>query len=234
MSNRKTPVNIEYGTQVLKLPALRDLGLDEKITTEGKVETKVEIGDWVERNQELVKVTYYYYQNEEKPRWFFNSDKLEHFEVTLNSPINGLVIGFRRDYLVDSPGEYLYGPQHTFPILLVPKREPLLNRDISEPFYHYLRESLLAIWERIWFYDKGTDGYARLGQIYPEIQSSNTAESPDLSLNTVNIFDLLDKNERTSWGTETELSANVIEYLRANDLDLRDKLFHIVEHNYDE
>jgi len=233
MTNIKVPSNIEFDSKVLRFHALRDLGIDEKITIRVLAETKFEIGDWVNRNEEITNIKVQLYERERKPKFSFRSDNVVYWSFSFKSPISGLVIGHKRDYLVESPWGYsLFGQKDTFPVLLVPKYEPQAT-NINSSVYSDLWGTLKNEWPRMhtWDRDKGD---IRMGELYTEKQIDNVENRPEFTQQLEEFSDIVDKEYRSEWWSSTDIYVSTIEHLRANDLILRDKLLHLVKDNYKE
>lgn len=225
MTTRKIPPNIEFSSKILQFPALRDLEIDKKISIRMQIETKFEIGDWVNRNDELAVVTVRLYKRNEKPRFSLKRDETEGWTFSFKSPVSGLVIGYKKEKLVEKPWGYsLFGSKYTFPILLIPEYEPPLT-DYNSATYSRLWLTLKKEWPRMYTWDQAK-GNVRMAEVFANNKISNAANPPKFDMQLEEYSDVVDKILSDEFYTET------IEHLRANDLVLRDKLLHLVKNNY--
>jgi len=232
MNDKKTPSNIKFSSKVLRFPSLRDFGIDEKITVRLNVESKFEIGNWVERNDEVAIIEVMLYEKKEKPKSFFKSDNTTVWTFSFKSPISGLVIGQKQDYLAqNSYGYSLFFTRNVFPVLLVPEYEPQPT-EFNSTAYSDLWKTLSIEWPRMYTWDRDK-GDIRIGELYAKDQISNNESQPEFETILEDFSQAADKEYRAEWWSSTDIYRSTIEHLRANNLDLREKLLHLVKENYE-
>ena len=133
---------------------------------------------------------------------------------------------------MDKPwGFSTFRQKNVFPVLLVPKYEPQLT-DLNSSTYSSLWQTLSIEWPRIhtWDCEKGN---IRLGELYTQEEIANEVNSPEFKLNLEEFSEVADKTHRSEWRSSTDVSRSSIEHLRANNLNLRDKLLYLLKESYD-
>lgn len=125
------PNNISFGHEILLFPTMEELGLSRYLTSLGIFQTPVKIGDWVNRGEELLRITFKIYKKREKTSWFsFSRDTVIEEGIIFPSPVSGLLIGSRKEISAPYPYHDLtpisiyYEGYPILPILLIPNEEP--------------------------------------------------------------------------------------------------------------
>ena len=222
------PESISFGDDVMIFNAINELGLDEKLTERLEVESNFEIGNWITAGEELLRIKVHYYDRESKPKWSLRSDTTSTKEFSFNSPVSGLVIGFKNLYLADNSFGYtLFSPKKTFPTILLPYNEPIIENNI-ENIYTDFRNSLIHYKQRLCTWTEAK-GYTRLGDAYNDndilIKQANLGKGWEVK-KYADIVDVTTRSENRSY---THVYQSTINKLRSNSLQLRDKLMHISE-----
>lgn len=218
---RKVPESIAFSDKILITPTLIETTIPKDLGYLGIFETKVKIGDWVSRGDELIVAKYHFYNNYVKPTGWLRSDSIVEYEISLKSPVSGLVVDLREDrvgYYSDYPmsGDSLvYGSKNIFPIILLPEDEEQQNF-WGNYFYEQIANALDSSWSRLLF-SHIEKGYMRLHEARPELKYENIKK-----------IDTRDFEIRKINSDDKSILDNVRD-LRASDLILRDKLLHLVK-----
>jgi hypothetical protein len=222
-SKRSVPESIYFGNKILIVPSMIEAGIPKDLSYLGIFESKVKIGDWIERGEEIFTVTHRVFEEYEKPKGWFSKYQDVDFPISdsLKSPVSGLIIGFgteRVRYISSNYSSYdYYGEKEVFPIILLPKGEPPQERYITD-FYDYIINMLNKNWTKL-VYSNSEKGDIRLKEAKPELKYE---EIPKTTIKEFEIREIeLDKKDRSL--------LDGLQNLRAKDHVLREKLFHLVK-----
>lgn len=126
------PEGKTFSRNLLLTPSLIEMGVPKVMSCLPNITTHAKIGAWITRDEPLLTYHFYFYPTLEKPpAWkLWDRDKPNCFSYTLNSPISGWVVNFRRvgcrsfsvpyracfSHLIDCEGN--------LPTILIPADEP--------------------------------------------------------------------------------------------------------------
>ena len=144
-AKRQIPDNISLGDEILIMPTMKEAGIPESLVHLGIFEHPVEKGEWVNRGDVLVTVRYEVFANWEKPRWRIFDDERFTTEVSLRSPVSGLVISYKKETARSSDW---FAPVIVFPVILLPRKEPPPDQWVMS-FYNDVNDKLRQYWPRI-------------------------------------------------------------------------------------
>lgn len=220
MKVSEVPQSIRFGTDIVTIPTFQKAGLDEKLYCRGTIKSALRIGQWINRDDELLAITLHVYSMPQKPKYFWSKDLTYPISFSLKSPVSGLVIGLQDEYI----GYYaqyamgkeplVYGNKSIFPVLLLPKDEPPLNIYRLE-FYNEYSKVLNQEWRLLQFSHRDK-GYTRFSESFSESELRFVKGEVKLPA-------LLSTFVKDQWPLESN-----IQNLRTGYLDLRDKLVHLV------
>lgn len=220
---KEVPEKISFGKKILLVSNFDESGIPKDLASLGIFESKVQIGDWVEAEDELLTVTYRIFYENEKPKGRFAKYRDNYYSsdpISLQSPVAGLVIGFRTErvgYQFGNINSYPYYMEiNTFPIILLPVDEPSQNTYVIKLFYNQIVNTLKNNKSRL-LYGEGGYGYIRAKEHKPELERVDISESPMEEFEVREID--LDKKD-------SSLMYN-IEKLRRKHI-AREKLIHLV------
>ena len=208
MNKSQVPENIFFGNQIFTFPTFSAIGWDMKIIWQIHPQTDLEIGRWLYRDDTIVEVRVTLYHNIDKPKLPWNKDSTYERNFILKSPISGLVIGMQYESVTNLSGRLRF-----FPIILIPKNEPPYHK-FRLDFYNELNELFNSRWELI--QSPTNKGLIRLSERFSK-------EEINLKPEQLELPKLID-----SYPEYSNMSGN-IQNLRAYNLDLRDKLLHLVK-----
>ncbi|MFY0630512.1 MAG: hypothetical protein JXR05_09030 [Flavobacteriaceae bacterium] len=223
MAKSQVPDNIFFDTKLLSFPTLSEVGLEERLCCMGIIESLVKVGDWIERDQAVLKIHLTSYSQLQKPKYFWQKDRTFTATYELSSPISGLVVDMKKAYVAyysqyaNGVEPLVYGDKRVFPVLLVPKDEPSWNNS----FFWFYR-TVYNFYEKHWHTTKFSHrdkGYIRLNELY----SKSDFSAPFTKINepkTIINF----PNECS----DSDSLKSTFENLRAYNSDLRDKLVHLI------
>jgi hypothetical protein len=213
MNQSSVPPSIYFESEILTVPRLDTLGIDEKLYLSSNTEPLVTEGQWINRGDKILEIRIHYFPNFEKPRFFWQSDDFMTEIFELKSPVAGLVLFARRNNGTS--------PREDQPFILVPKDEPPLTKYIAQSFFDDVSRFLVDKWFLL-LKNKGGLGskdYIRKGEFYSKEDIAFPKiplELPELivDINSLHIGGILKQNANR---------------LRSEYLDLRDKLLHLVK-----
>jgi hypothetical protein len=224
---KPVPPNIQFDDELLFVPSFEEVGIPACLGRLGTIKTTVNIGDWVNRGEPLVTARYSVFSSEKKRPWPF-SDSTWSADETLSSPVSGLVLGFRTEEtnVPSSWGTVYYDTESVLPILLVPRDEPPQD-DWHLHYFQRIGSLLAEHWARMPFFhrDKGS---TRLNELRPILEDERWepafAAIAKFTSPILKRFEIrrMNKNDAGTLG-------GAIQYMRAHDLSLRDKLVHLTK-----
>lgn len=223
MQKSNVPESIFFDKNIFSFPSFEDIGLDRKLARLGVVEPLVQTGDWVERNSPLLKIHLTAYNEFDKPNYFWKKDNTFTAVYELKSPIAGLVIDLKEAmiaYYSNYPTgvtPLVYGLEKVFPVLLVPREEPRWTEDFFR-FYGKVYDFYRQHWD-VTRYSHRDKGYIRLKEQFLE----KDFDPPLSEMSRPSTF----FEHPTEYSYPNDLFHN-IEKLRAEYVDLRDKLLHLI------
>ena len=210
MKESNVPKNIFFEKQILVLPTLIKLGIDDRLYHSTHLDTELKMGQWIERGDNIMKISITKFKNKNKPSLFWQSDKIINESFELKSPTAGLVISVMRN-------DGVIGWK--LPIILIPRNEPPIHNHYVNDFYKDVLFAIYRDWKIMLKNDRNKNKIFRVGEFF-ENENIPIPETP-LEMPQI-IFEFPDGH----W--EGALVSN-IHNLRSEFLDLRDKLFHLVE-----
>lgn len=169
-AKRRIPHDISMSNEILVMWTMKDAGIPEGLAYLGIFDHKAKKGEWVNRGDTLLTVRYEVFRELEKPRWWFLRDERFSTEVSLKSPVSGLVISFTRERVGsgDRFSGVLYGETDAFPVILLPEKEPTQDRWVK-CFYGYMNDRLRQYWPLIAYHD-GYGGSMRVKDKMPDLK----------------------------------------------------------------
>jgi len=218
-AKRQVPRNLSLGDEILMIPTMKEAGIHESLGYLGVFTPTVEKGAWVNRGDILLTVRYEVFENGERPRWRVFGDERFPIEISLESPVSGLVISYRKEMVgsVDQfVGDIVYGEIEVFPVFLLPKKEESPERS-HKYFFDRLNSTIRQFWPRI-AYCKAYGNYVRFTEQFPQLKPKFEKEL------------ILDDLQVRQIGPEDKDIMYEIHRLRANPKfqDLHSKLEHLV------
>jgi hypothetical protein len=225
------PESINFGLSCVEAPELGAAGVPDFLAKFPVIESKVEIGDWVQRGQVIMQAKLPVFDRAEAPpRYlFWIEDSFTYLTFELRSPVCGLVITLSpltcayhgEAWATDSGRSLCYGENYVRPVILLPDDEPPpTNWDWS--FYGNVSQSIRINFNQLLWSQKR--GYVRLvdasNGLYEQEQGAvsafraNDSPRPELIPRVVPIEQIMRADR-------------FIGEMRAHNLVLRRKLKHI-------
>jgi hypothetical protein len=239
MNEKKTfgrvPQSITFGYKVLHISTLAEMGIP--LSGLGLVKPNEGLSKytpdpnacWIERGDPLLTYEFWYFQNEKEPRFSFSKDPIWERTYEIVSPISGLLLSMREEQTAGLTGGLLYqwDNEKALPVILVPNDEPppdSANFNVYDEMARVLYNSfnLLPIRD----YSKPSPERLR-GWL-----DRNEGDATKVYLERLTALQERNPNDHRAYDIR-EISAadgeviRSVQHLRANDLDLREKLVHI-------
>lgn len=252
-SLKSVPPNILFSTTLLRTPSLEEMGVPAPLSYIPFIRCHVGNGEWVNRGDPLVTYDLIYYRKETRPTFLLRlllGDQRYTHTFVLKSPISGFVTDrvqiTCRKYSVARLSAFfgMLDKDSVLPTMLVPKNEPAWNNYQLNDVNFQIRSSIIENWKKnLHNLGGGSGGYKR-------VRLKQAIEENSFWVNDVNYkgqmaeslkwlksnFDTTNR-QTFSWPTceyseyKTSYGDSLDEYIeeyRAKDIELRDKLVHLL------
>ncbi len=222
----QVPSSIYFDSELLFIPKFTEVGIPLYLGGFGQLESQVTVGQWVNRGDLLLKTKYIIYSSDQKPRFPFVKDKTFDFNVSLLSPVSGLVLQLRKEHVCFwwNYG-FWYEEKEVLPVILIPRDEPPQNNS-ELSFFREIGNKLRHNWQRV--QNEYQRKCVRLGEVMHKLEPKDKYETAVKTISAFHHPRLSQFETRQMTSQDYKLLRNIQKF-RADDLVLRDKLAHLTK-----
>ena len=220
-----TPTSIHFSDEVLTVPSFAEVGVPEDIAMLGLIKGLASVGQWINRGDPLATAVYHVFNYESRRLWGLVSDPLWSHEITLRSPVAGLVVDLREEVTTEfQPWGVYYERRPALPIILLPQDEP--PQEYGElSYYREVGSFLQCNWRCLRLYVRGEDSFIRLHEQAAGPANAMWRDHLERLKNCGKLA--LGRFAMRKVTSEDRVIIDRVNRLRTQDLVLRDKLLHI-------